>query len=124
DNAFDTFELGWHGEFDEVTGTTAYNAYWSEQGVVNGDLFYQVHSLAAQPGGADANGRNHTYMALARDDGQWDIRYDYNLVGTTVVAEGPRLRYLETGLLPQYEDQTFLDTAFQNRIQLFIGNAV
>src|SRR2546421_1898274 len=124
DAAFDYFELGWHGEYDQTAGTTAYRAYWSEEGIRNGELFYQEHSLADRPGGADPNGRNHSYLALGRDDGQWNVLYDYNIVGTTLVAEGQRLGYLETGLLHQYNNQTFLATPFENRLQVFIGNSV
>ena len=121
---FDYLEVGWRGRYDADIGETGHDAYWLEQGLRNGEYFYQEYSLAGRPGGADANGRNHAYMALVNDDETWDILYDYNPVGTTVVGTGDRLKYLETGLMPQYEEQLSLATPFENRIQFLDGNNV
>lgn len=124
-NSYDYLEVGWRGQYDPDIGATAHDAYWLEQGLRGGEYIYEEHSLAAQPYGSAADGRNHSYMALADSDtGQWDILYDYNAVGKTTVASGDRLSYIETGLMVNYEEQFFLANPIENRVQWQDGNGV
>jgi hypothetical protein len=120
---FDYLEMGWQGEWDPDNGGALYHAYWLEQGLVNGNYIYQEYSLADREYGTTADGRNHVYLTLSdHDTGQWYMYYDYNLVGTSRVAEGDRLHYLETGILGQYDERTAFPTAFDNYLQVIDGN--
>jgi hypothetical protein len=124
DDSFDYLEVGWRAQHDAPTNQTAYDAYWLEQGFIGDEYIYQEYSLADKPGGATANGRNHAYMALSNDQGQWDILYDYNAVGVTRVASGNRLSYLETGLMTNAAARLALTNPFEHRIQFLDGNDV
>ncbi|MET7426390.1 RICIN domain-containing protein [Dactylosporangium sp. NPDC005555] len=124
EDSFDYLEVGWRARHDAPTNQTAYDAYWLEQGLVGDDYIYEEYSLADQPGGSAANGRNHAYMALSNDQGQWDILYDYNAVGVTHVASGNRLSYLESGLMTPYPERLTLTAPFEHRIQFLDGNDV
>jgi hypothetical protein len=125
DPGYDYFEVGWHAEYDNATGATAYRAYWSETGIVAGDLYHRVSSLANVPGGGQANGANRTFIAIPKPDGnQWDIWYEYNVVGNTTVAEGRRIGPIDTGVMGQYHEHTSLPNAFQNRVQIMDGNNI
>lgn len=117
DPGYDYAEMGWRGSYSADTGTTSHEAYWLEQSI-NGEEF---HAILA-PDSQLADGSMHTWMSLGNAAGQWDMFYDYNHVGTTRSTAGSRTRYLEYGLLAQYEDYASLATPFENRVQLIDGN--
>jgi hypothetical protein len=123
DPGFDYAEMGWRGSYDADTGTTAHGAYWLEDGLVNGQSVEEFHAIA-RPDSTLADGSTHTWLAEGNAGGQWDIYYDFALVGTTRLTTGSRTEYLEQGLLYQYGEYTKLTTAFQNRLQTLDGNSL
>ncbi|WP_230554438.1 RICIN domain-containing protein [Salinispora arenicola] len=114
------FEMGWQADYDDVTALTTHTAYWVE----SGDQTYEWHSLATEPGGDTVNGMTHTYMSLANGDGQWDVFFDFNMVGTTTAAEGGGANYIENGIYSYFDDQISLAAGFQNRPQVMTSNQV
>ncbi|MDM4723161.1 RICIN domain-containing protein [Micromonospora sp. WMMA1363] len=120
DTASEYFEMGWQADYDDLTASTTHTAYWVE----SSDKSYEWHSLATEPGGDAANGMTHTYMTLANDEGQWDIFFDFNVVGTTTAAEGGRANYIENGIYSYFDGQIVLATGFQNRPQIMTTNEV
>lgn len=114
---YDYFELGWSADYDAGTAATSHTAFWLEQNI---DV-YEFHSVA---GGSTADGVNHTYMALANDAGQWDIFFDFNPVGSTSVADGAQLSYLESTVTSYYNEQILLANGFENRLQVMTGNNI
>jgi hypothetical protein len=113
----DWFEIGWRATHNIGNGTTpptiVEEAYWQE----TAPGFNEYHSLRGAPGGSTGDGRNHTYMALSSSTGKVDILYDYNTVGTTIMSEGSRLNYLETGITKRDETTAILPSGIEHRVQ-------
>ncbi|MEV4709632.1 ricin-type beta-trefoil lectin domain protein [Actinoplanes sp. NPDC049316] len=120
---YDYAEMGWRGAYDADTGTTAHGAYWLEDGIAGGQSLEEFHAIA-RPDSTLADGSTHTWLSQGNGAGQWDVYYDFSLVGTTRLAAGNRTRYLEQGLLGQYAEYTTLSEGFQNRLQTLDGNNV
>ncbi|WP_416901303.1 RICIN domain-containing protein [Micromonospora echinospora] len=122
DPGFDYVEMGWRGRWS-AGSTTSHQAYWLEDGIVNEQVIEEYHAINE----ADStlpDGSTHTWMALGNSNGQWDVFYDFNPVGTTRLASGSRTREIEYGLLDQDHENSFLATPFENRVQIFDGNSV
>ncbi|MFB6393547.1 RICIN domain-containing protein [Polymorphospora lycopeni] len=119
DPCCDSVEMGWRAQFDPDLGRTDYTAYWLEQG----GIVQEYHAIIA-PDSQLANGQMHTWMSLGTSNGQWDILYDFNPVGTTHLITGSRTREVEYGLLPQYDETTALATPFENRVQVMDANSL
>ncbi|PRY21295.1 RICIN domain-containing protein [Pseudosporangium ferrugineum] len=120
---YDYAEMGWRGAYDADTGSTAHGAYWLEVGVETEQSTQEFHAIV-RPDSTLADGSMHTWMSLGNDAGEWDVFYDFNLVGTTRFAAGNRTGDLEHGLFTQYAEYASLATPFENRLQLLDGNDV
>ncbi|MGI5150020.1 RICIN domain-containing protein [Plantactinospora sp. CA-294935] len=114
---YDYVEMGWRGDYLASTNSTSHSAYWVETGLRDGWLVEEYHAIDAVDSTLD-DGTMHTWMSLGNSDGQWDMFYDFNPVGTTQLATGGRARDLQYGLLPQYAENTVLDKTFENRVQI------
>lgn len=116
DSGYDYEEMGWRASYTALTGSTAHTAYWLE-----GSETAEVYWPISRPDSTLADGSVHTWMSMGTSAGQWDVFYDFNLVGTTQHATGSRTRQLQTGLFAGYAEYAALATPFENRMQVF-GN--
>ncbi|WP_192581516.1 RICIN domain-containing protein [Micromonospora sp. AMSO12t] len=120
---YDYAELGWRGKWASDGNTTVHGAYWLEGGIENDEIVEELYAIN-ESDSTLADGSTHTWMSLGNSNGQWDMFYDFNPVGTTRLAAGNRTRDLEYGLLPQYAENIALATGFENRLQILDGNSV
>jgi hypothetical protein len=111
-------EMGWQGDYRASDNATTYSAYWQESGVSNGWPVAEYHAIDTVDSTLP-DGTMHTWMSLGSSDDQWDMFYDFNPVGTTRLATGSYARDLEYGLLHSSAANTALDTAFEDRVQIF-----
>jgi hypothetical protein len=113
--------MGWQAKYLASDNSTTHAAYWSETGVIDGWTVEEYHAIDEADSTLD-DGSMHTWMSLANSDGQWDMLYDFNPVGTTRFAVGGYTRDLEYGLLHQYTENAALAAAFEDRVQV-LGSA-
>ncbi|MFV2021690.1 RICIN domain-containing protein [Micromonospora sp. LOL_023] len=121
DSAVDGVEFGLHASFNPNDGLQEYFPYWVEWG----EQTEEYHGISGMPNGSIADGRLHHYLLLANGDRtQWDVFYDYNLVGTTRLQEGARFQnsYAITSVI--YPNVVSTSEPFENRVQVSDGNGV
>lgn len=116
---YDYVEMGWRGSYRASDNSTAHTAYWLEQGGGT-EEYHAIDAVDATL----ADGTMHTWMSLGNSDGEWDIFYDFNPVGTTRFATGAYTRELQYGLLDQFTPNTALARPFEDRVQIFDGAQV
>ncbi|WP_165945604.1 RICIN domain-containing protein [Micromonospora sp. KC606] len=114
---YDYVEMGWRGDHRASTSATTHSAYWLETGLSNGWMVQEYHAIDEVDSTLDDSSM-HTWMSLGNSDGEWDMFYDFNPVGTTRLATGGHTRDLQYGLMGQYDENTALDTAFEDRVQI------
>ncbi|WP_080694162.1 RICIN domain-containing protein [Salinispora tropica] len=120
-SAVDGVEFGLHASYNAETGQQEYFPYWVEWGQET----EEYHGISGTPNGGDADGRLHHYLILANNDQtEWDVLYDYNVVGTTRLQEGARFRsaYAITSVV--YPNVVTTAEPFENRLQLWDANGV
>ncbi|GIE90525.1 Ricin-type beta-trefoil lectin domain-like [Actinoplanes regularis] len=114
DNQADGIEFGLHQAL--VQNAAVVHPYWTEWGPGG----QEYHSVLNSEGGTAADGRNHSYMLMpTAAGGQWDVLYDFNLVGTTTRQEGAQFRDAYANLAVANPSSVSTAEAFQNRLQLY-----
>lgn len=78
----------WLSSAPGIPGSARYQPHWTQQSP-NGGV---MHAITQGRNPSVADNSNHTYMALLQPVGnEWDVLYDFNLVGTTDrMAASPR----------------------------------
>jgi hypothetical protein len=99
--------------YAQKTSTSVkYGARWTEFG--GGTQV--VHEITPINGAVTADGINHTFLVARRGSGpQWDVFYDFHLVGTTAKQTAGTASGLDVGIETNYA--TALFPSFDNRVQ-------
>ncbi|MEV0131773.1 hypothetical protein AB0H83_25340 [Dactylosporangium sp. NPDC050688] len=117
DTQVDGVEYGLHSSYNADEGIEEYFPYWLEWG----EDTEEYHALSGV-GGGTPNTRLHSYMVLSNGNGEWDLLYDFNTVGTTRLQEGAQLTQIYATTAVVYPNTFTLLQPFENRVQVLDGN--
>ncbi|MET7808887.1 RICIN domain-containing protein [Micromonospora chersina] len=99
-----------------VTDAVTYGAYWLEWGKGQ-EVYHAIDTLDA-PGSASPDGAVHTYLVERNPNGQWDLFYDFNYIGTSALQGGGYARFIRNGMSVRYLQHASANTPMQTRLQV------